>query len=471
HGHNAAELRGQNLRHVIAVRIHGVQDCSPKDAPVQHIAADLLTFHIPAGDKGPVSVCLLLPGGRCHGNASLTYHSAPVCHGVLPDRTWASGRRKMEVKGSNMEFIDVVAHNHTDQKLNFTRSPAPDRVTLYYESLPSQTDSAFYSGVMLTVANHTLSCPNAVHYLPDPRFTGFTYTRLQMAPAELQVRAVQKGAELVCVVQNITHSNGSDFIRCNVRSLSDSGITVKIMYGAQIVTLQPPTAYMALLALTVIPLILIVIAAAWVYCYQRRRLTARMNKHIEKLEMDIRSDIRQGFVEMQIETSALMENVGTIPFLDYKHFAAKIFFPEGGALMTSCLGDIGQEGRRKAEGDEGCRALSRLLRERPFLTSMVHALEEQRTFTLQHKCVVASLLTVALQGDLAYLTEVMEELLRATVLRQTGSVQQKLLLRGTQSIVEKLLTNWMSVCLYGFLRVGAGVTGSPGPLRGQSPTL
>lgn len=38
--------------------------------------------------------------------------------------------------------------------------------------------------------------------------------------------------------------------------------------------------------------------------------------------------VSAGFVDMQIETSALMDNVGTIPFLDYKHFAAKIFFPE-----------------------------------------------------------------------------------------------------------------------------------------------
>ena len=35
-----------------------------------------------------------------------------------------------------------------------------------------------------------------------------------------------------------------------------------------------------------------------------------------------------GFVDMQTEDSDLIENVGAIPFLDYKHFAAKIFFPE-----------------------------------------------------------------------------------------------------------------------------------------------
>lgn len=35
-----------------------------------------------------------------------------------------------------------------------------------------------------------------------------------------------------------------------------------------------------------------------------------------------------GFVDLQTENADLVENVGAIPFLDYKHFAAKIFFPE-----------------------------------------------------------------------------------------------------------------------------------------------
>lgn len=64
----------------------------------------------------------------------------------------------------------------------------------------------------------------------------------------------------------------------------------------------------------------------------------------------------------------------------------------------------------------------------------------------------ASLLTVALHSNLPYLTEVMEALLR-DLIQQNSGAQPKLLLRRTESIVEKLLTNWMSICLYGFLRV------------------
>lgn len=46
----------------------------------------------------------------------------------------------------------------------------------------------------------------------------------------------------------------------------------------------------------------------------------------------------------------------------------------------------------------------------------------------------------------------MEALLR-DLIQQTSSTQSKLMLRRTETIVEKLVTNWMSVCLYGFLRV------------------
>lgn len=38
--------------------------------------------------------------------------------------------------------------------------------------------------------------------------------------------------------------------------------------------------------------------------------------------------LTSGFVDLQTENAELLENVGAIPFLDYKHFAAKIFFPE-----------------------------------------------------------------------------------------------------------------------------------------------
>lgn len=45
------------------------------------------------------------------------------------------------------------------------------------------------------------------------------------------------------------------------------------------------------------------------------------------------------------------------------------------------------------------------------------------------------------------------EVLLKDLMQKSSNAQPKLLLRRTESIVEKLLTNWMSICLYGFLRV------------------
>lgn len=38
----------------------------------------------------------------------------------------------------------------------------------------------------------------------------------------------------------------------------------------------------------------------------------------------------------------------------------------------------------------------------------------------------------------------------------SASKNPKLMLRRTESVVEKMLTNWMSICMYSYLKVGAG---------------
>lgn len=38
----------------------------------------------------------------------------------------------------------------------------------------------------------------------------------------------------------------------------------------------------------------------------------------------------------------------------------------------------------------------------------------------------------------------------------SASKNPKLMLRRTESVVEKMLTNWMSICMYSYLKVGTG---------------
>ncbi|XP_073679725.1 plexin-B1-like [Garra rufa] len=85
----------------------------------------------------------------------------------------------------------------------------------------------------------------------------------------------------------------------------------------------------------------------------------------------------------------------------------------------------------------------------------IHTLEAQRTFSPRDRAYVASLLTVALHGKLEYFTDILKTLLSHLV-EQYTTKNPKLMLRRTESVVEKLLTNWMSICLYTFLRDTAG---------------
>ncbi|XP_070847708.1 plexin-C1 [Chaetodon trifascialis] len=469
YGRNHALLSGRNLGGVTGVRIQTDMDCKPQESPVWNNTGMSLTFHIPSADnKGVVKVCVLLPDGSCHGFANITYRSSPSCTDIAPSSTWISGMRKITLFGSHLEFVEGVIHNHALQDVRLPTNSSYQ--SLIYDTPAAENIGSFKSGVLLKVVNTTLGCSSMITYYPDPEFTNFTATRtgndvritiekkadkLEMTTDEVSVWGIQEGKQYVCVMEGKETSKETEFFICEIRMTPGATFQqLMIKYGDKTVMLELKSGLSLLILLVLLLIPCIIVLVAIVYRSKQKKLTAQMNKRMEDLELDIRNDIRQGFVDLQTEKADLMENVGAIPFLDYKHFASRIFFPENDYLMTSCMKDISQDAVQ-VQLDECCQGLARLIQDQLFLTSMVHALEEQKSFNIKDKCALASLLTVALHNKLSYLTEVMEALLRA-LMQQNSNTQPKLLLRRTESTVEKLLTNWMSICLYGFLRESVG---------------
>ncbi|XP_041833836.1 plexin-C1 isoform X2 [Melanotaenia boesemani] len=464
YGRNHALLSGHNLHSVTGVRIQADMDCSPRESPVWNNTGVTLTFHIPSTDtKGLVKVCLLLPDGSCHSNAMIIYKSSPVCTSVTPSSSWRSGKRKMTLSGAHLEFVEGVIHSHNPQKVVIPINSSYQY--LVYET-PAAVSTVSHSTVSVKVANQTLAC-SSITYYPDPVFTSFTSVstgdhvrvtiqkepdNLEITAAELSVWGVHEETHRPCY--SIVKASNNTFT-CEIKQEGNTKFQqLQINVGDETITLKSSSLLLLLVLLTLVAIPVIIIVVVIVYRSKQKKLHAKMNRFMEDLELNIRNDIRQGFVDLQTDRAELMENVGTIPFLDYKHFASKIFFPESESLMALCIKDIGQDGV-KVQLDECCQDLSQLIQDQLFLTSMVHALEEQKSFTIKDKCALASLLTVALHGNLPYLTEVMKVLLM-DLMEQNSNAQPKLLLRRTESIVEKLLTNWMSICLYGFLRETAG---------------
>ncbi|TKS91123.1 Plexin-C1 Virus-encoded semaphorin protein receptor [Collichthys lucidus] len=474
YGSNNAVLSGLNLGNVTRVRFQLDMNCKLQESPVLSNTGERLTFDIPSSNKGLVKVCVVLPDDSCHGNAQITYQSSPSCTSIAPSSTWSSGKRKLTVTGSHLEFVEGIVHEHkqTDVRPPIQEvKPLRDSnlQTFTYET-PAAPKGISTSTMSLKVANELLPC-STINYYPEPEFISFTSTqtgndvritiqkkadKLEMTTAELSVWGVQDEKEYPCIMEDKEKSNETDFFICEIQQTPSAFklqmLTIK--YGDNTVTLTQNSNLLLLMLLVLLLIPFVIVLVVIVYRRKQEKLTRQMNKHMEDLELDIRNDIRQGFVDLQTEKADLLENVGAIPFLDYKHFASRIFFPESSSLMTMCIKDIGQD-VVKVQLDECCQCLSRLIQDQLFLTSMVHALEEQKSFTIKDKCALASLLTVALHNKLMYLTEVMEALLKA-LMQQSSNAQPKLLLRRTESTVEKLLTNWMSICLYGFLRESVG---------------
>ncbi|XP_067832233.1 plexin-B1-like [Heptranchias perlo] len=173
------------------------------------------------------------------------------------------------------------------------------------------------------------------------------------------------------------------------------------------------------------------------------------------LETSVGDQCRREFTDLMTEMMDLTGDLeGTrIPFLDYKPYAEKIFFP--GHKESPLHRDLELPESRRQTVEQGLTQLSNLLNNKTFLTKFVQTLEEQRTFSPRDRGYVASLLTVALHGKLEYLTEIMKTLL-SNLVDQYVAKNPKLMLRRTETVVEKLLTNWISLCLYSFLRESAG---------------
>ncbi|XP_035007771.1 plexin-B1 isoform X2 [Hippoglossus stenolepis] len=207
---------------------------------------------------------------------------------------------------------------------------------------------------------------------------------------------------------------------------------------------------------SIVALIVLII----VLIYRRKSKQAlrdykKVQIQLENLETSVRDRCKKEFTDLMTEMMDVSSDlVGSgIPFLDYKKYAERIFFP--GHRESPLRRDLDVQECRRQTVEQGLVQLSNLLNSKLFLTKFIHTLESQRTFSPRDRAYVASLLTVALHGKLEYFTDILKTLLNDLV-EQYVAKNPKLMLRRTETVVEKLLTNWMSICLYAFLRDSAG---------------
>ncbi|XP_035391860.1 plexin-B2b isoform X2 [Electrophorus electricus] len=213
----------------------------------------------------------------------------------------------------------------------------------------------------------------------------------------------------------------------------------------------------------IVPMLLII--AISVVCYRRKSQQAereyeKVKHQLENLEESVRDRCKKEFTDLMIEmedhTNDLSE--GRIPFLDYKTYTDRVFFlpSKDGANDVMITGKLDIPESRRATVAQALNQFSNLLNSKTFLITFIRTLEARPDFNARAKVYFASLLTVALHGKLEYYTDIMRTLLLGLMEEYVQSKNPKLMLRRSETVVERMLCNWMSICLYQFLKDTAG---------------
>uniref|UniRef100_A0A452I918 Sema domain-containing protein n=1 Tax=Gopherus agassizii TaxID=38772 RepID=A0A452I918_9SAUR len=522
-GGTKVTIRGSNLSvgSDLRVLVNSTKQCTDLTR-----TATTITCTMPAVELTmAVRLCVQFENKSCiNDNITFKYERNPTITDINPTRSQISGGRIITLEGHGflmVQNVSMVVHSigkeqtnckvHTDTMIT---CPSPAASNLTVGSKPAPVD--FYINGRLYMddrlapdefmypeeAQHTSKF--GLEYYADPQF--FTAKKekwikhhpgepltlvihkepdnLSLENDEYQVKIGLISCEIQIVSDKVIHCSVNESLSTSERQLP---VTIQVgKFNQTIAMLHLGGGETAIIVSIVIcsVLLLLSVVGLFVFCTKSRRAERYWQKtllQMEEMESQIREEIRKGFAELQTDMTDLTKELNRsqgIPFLEYKHFVTRTFFPKCSSLyeeryvlpsqqLNSQVGCQVQETHPLLSGEwkipencrpnmeEGIALFSTLLNNKHFLIIFVHALEQQKDFAVRDRCNLASLLTIALHGKLEYYTSIMKDLL-VDLIDASASKNPKLMLRRTESVVEKMLTNWMSICMYSFLRETVG---------------
>uniref|UniRef100_A0A8D0CTJ3 Plexin-A2 n=2 Tax=Eupercaria TaxID=1489922 RepID=A0A8D0CTJ3_SANLU len=183
----------------------------------------------------------------------------------------------------------------------------------------------------------------------------------------------------------------------------------------------------------------------------------RLQMQMDNLESRVALECKEAFAELQTDINELTSDLDRagIPHLDYRTYAMRVLFP--GIEDHPVLRELEVSGNGQMNVEKALKLFGQLINNKVFLLTFIRTLEMQRSFSMRDRGNVASLIMTALQGRLEYATDVLKHLLSDLIDRNLESKNHpKLLLRRTESVAEKMLTNWFAFLLHKFLKECAG---------------
>ncbi|ELK36936.1 Plexin-A3 [Myotis davidii] len=484
-GGTRVTIEGENLGltyREVGLRVAGVR-CN--SIPAEYISAERIVCEmeeslVPSPPPGPVELCV----GDCSADfrtqsEQLYSFVTPTFDRVRPSRGPASGGTRLTISGSSLDAGSTVTVIMRDGECQFVRRDAEAIVCIS----PVSTLGPSQAPITLAIDRANISSPGVLYtYTQDPTVTRLepTWSIINGSTAitvsgthlltvqEPRVRAKYRGIETTntCQVINDTamlckapgifpgrpqpraqgeHPDEFGFLLDHVqtaRSLNRSSFTYYPdpsfePLGPSGVLDVKPGSHVVLKRKT----------------QDADRTLKRLQLQMDNLESRVALECKEAFAELQTDINELTNHMDVvqIPFLDYRTYAVRVLFP--GIEAHPVLKELDTP----PNVEKALRLFGQLLHSRAFVLTFIHTLEAQSSFSMRDRGTVASLTMVALQSRLDYATGLLKQLLADLIEKNLESKNHpKLLLRRTESVAEKMLTNWFTFLLHKFLKECAG---------------
>uniref|UniRef100_A0A8C7YS04 Plexin-A2 n=1 Tax=Oryzias sinensis TaxID=183150 RepID=A0A8C7YS04_9TELE len=458
---------------------------------------------------GPVQISVRVDHARIRESLPFEYIEDPTVLRIEPDWSIASGNTPLMVSGTNLDVVQEprIRVKYAGREsinvckvLNTTTLScfAPSLMVEYQPGLDTVKHADEFGFIFnniqaLLVYNNT----NLLYY-PNPYFEPLSTTgvleqkpgspiilkgRNLIPPAtggvklnytvligETPCSVTVSESQLLCEPPNLT---GQYKVVVQVGGLTVSPGAVHIMSDS-LLTLPAIVSIAAGGGLLLIIVILVLIA------YKRKSrendLTLkRLQMQMDNLESRVALECKEAFAELQTDINELTSDLDRagIPHLDYRTYVMRVLFP--GIEDHPVLRELEVSGNGQQSVEKALKLFGQLINNKVFLLTFIRTLEMQRSFSMRDRGNVASLIMTALQGRLEYATDVLKHLLSDLIDRNLESKNHpKLLLRRngrfcwhqttrqnslhslTESVAEKMLTNWFAFLLHKFLKECAG---------------
>nr|XP_033773736.1 plexin-A2 isoform X1 [Geotrypetes seraphini]XP_033773738.1 plexin-A2 isoform X1 [Geotrypetes seraphini]XP_033773739.1 plexin-A2 isoform X1 [Geotrypetes seraphini]XP_033773740.1 plexin-A2 isoform X1 [Geotrypetes seraphini] len=440
---------------------------------------------------GTVRVLVSVDRAHLESNLFYEYIDDPKVQRIEPEWSIASGHTPLMVTGTNLDVIQEprirVKYNGKESVnvckiVNSTTLTclAPSLTSDYRPGLdsverPDEFGFVFNNVQTLLIFNNTkfLYYPNPTFELLSstgvldqkpgapiilkgknlcPPASGGAKLNYTVLIGETPCAVTVSETQLLCEPPNLTgqhkvmvHVGGIVFSPGSVSVMSDSLLTlpaiVSIAAGGSLLLV-----------------IIIIVLIAYKRKSQENDLTLkRLQMQMDNLESRVALECKEAFAELQTDINELTSDLDRsgIPFLDYRTYAMRVLFP--GIEDHPVLRELEVQGNGQQSVEKALKLFAQLLNNKVFLLTFIRTLELQRSFSMRDRGNVASLIMTALQGRLEYATDVLKQLLSDLIEKNLENKNHpKLLLRRTESVAEKMLTNWFAFLLHRFLKECAG---------------